>query len=67
MITDQNLWFWHAVFGFTGSCNDINILDVSALHQQFFDGSHSKIDFEFNLTNEYSTSYFIWWMEYTHN
>ena len=48
-ITDHNLWFWHAVFGFMGSCNDINILDVSPLHQQFLDGSHSKIDFEFTI------------------
>ena len=48
-ITDHNLWFWHAAFGFVDSCNDINILDVSPLHQQFLDGSHSKIDFEFNI------------------
>ena len=48
-IADHNLWFWHAVFGFTGSCNDINILDVSPLHQQFLDGSHPKIDFEFTI------------------
>ena len=34
-IIDHNLWFWHAAFGFMGSCNDINILDVSPLHQQF--------------------------------
>ena len=45
-MTDHNLWFWHAAFGFTGSCNDIHILDVSPLHQQFLDGSHSKIDFK---------------------
>ena len=32
-IVDQNLLFGHAVFGFVGSCNDINILDVSPLHQ----------------------------------
>ena len=32
-IADHNLWFWHAVFGFVGSCNDINILNVSPLHQ----------------------------------
>ena len=48
-ITDYNLLFWHAAFGFMGSCNDINILDVSPLHQQFLDGSHSKIDFEFTI------------------
>ena len=51
-ITDHNLWFWHAVFGFAGSCNDINILDVSPLHQQFLDGSHSKIDFELTIDKQ---------------
>ena len=51
-IADYNLWFWHAAFGFVGSCNDINILDVSPLHQQFLDGSHSKIDFEFTIDEQ---------------
>ena len=49
VITDHNLWFWYAAFGFAGSCNDINILDVSPLHQQFLDGSHSNIDFKFTI------------------
>ena len=52
VITDHNLWFWHAAFGFTGSCNDINILDVSPLHQQFLDGSHSKVDFKFTIDEQ---------------
>ena len=36
-VADNNLWFWHAAFDFTGSCNDINILDVSPLHTHFSD------------------------------
>ena len=48
-ITENNLWVWHAAFVLAGSCNDINILDVSPLHKQFLDGSHSKIDFEFTI------------------
>ena len=48
-ITDHNLWFWHTAFGFAGSCNDLNILDVSPLHQQFLDGLHSNIDFKFTI------------------
>ena len=51
-IVDHNLWFWHAASGFTGSCNDINILDVSPLHQQFLDGSHSKLISNLLLMNE---------------
>ena len=51
-IADHNLWFWHAVFGFTGSWNDTNILVVSPLHQQFLDGSHSKFDLEFTIDEQ---------------
>ena len=45
-VVDNNMWFWHAAFGFVGSCYDINILDVSLLHTCFLDGSHAKIDLE---------------------
>ena len=48
-VTDNNLWFWHAVFGFVGSCNDINILDISPLHTHFLDGSHAGIDFDYSI------------------
>ena len=48
-VADYNLWFWHAAFGFAGSSNDINILDVSPLHTRFLDGSHAAIDFEFTI------------------
>ena len=51
-ITDHNLWFRHAAFGFIGSCNDINSLDDSPLHQQFLDGSHSKINFKFTIDEQ---------------
>ena len=51
-IADHNLWFWHAAFGLAGSCNDINLIDVSPLHQQFLDGSHSKIDFKFTIDEQ---------------
>ena len=34
-VADNNLGFWHAAFGFPGTCNDINILDVSPLHTCF--------------------------------
>ena len=48
-VADNDLWFWHAVFGFVGSCNDINILDVSPLHICFLDGSHTKTDFDYSF------------------
>lgn len=46
-VADHNLRFWHVAFGFPGSCNNINILDVSPLHSRFLDGSHSEIDFPY--------------------
>ena len=59
-IADHNLWFWHAVFGLAGSCNDINLIDVSPLHQQFLDGSHSKIDFKFTISGFLQTKNLLW-------
>ena len=55
-VADSNLWFLHAVFGFAGSCNNINILDVSTLHPHFSDGSTIWLE------TMNSTSHFIWWM-----
>ena len=40
-IADHNSWFLHAVFGFAGSCNDINILDVSPPEHTYF--HHKKM------------------------
>ena len=44
-LADNNLWFWHAAFGFAGSSNDMNILDISRLHSFLLDGSHAKLSF----------------------
>ena len=35
-VADNNLWFWHAAFGFAGRSNDFSILDVSPLHICFW-------------------------------
>ena len=48
-VADNNLWFWHAAFGFAGSCNNISILDVSLLHTCFLDGSDGRIDFDYSI------------------
>jgi hypothetical protein len=34
-IVDYNLYFWHASFGYPGSLNDLNVLNVSTLVQKF--------------------------------
>ena len=51
-VTDNNLWFWHAAFGFVGSCKNINILDVSPLHTCFLDGHMQRLIF-YNSIGEF--------------
>ena len=43
-LCDYNLWFWHAAFGFAGSLNDINILNLSPLLESLLDGSFAEIE-----------------------
>ena len=38
------MWFWHAAFGYPGSLNDINILNLSPLLSQFTDGSFQELE-----------------------
>jgi hypothetical protein len=45
---DCNLRFWHCVFGYVGTMNDINIWD-SRLNQSLHDGSFEKNDFDFEI------------------
>ena len=45
VVAGNSLWFWHAVLGFAGSCNDINSLDISPLQIDFV---YSIGEFEFN-------------------
>jgi len=49
---DYNLWFWHCVFGYTGTMNDINIWDRSSLHQSLHDGTFEWNDFDFEIGGE---------------
>jgi hypothetical protein len=46
---DYNLWFWHCVFGYVGTMNDINIWDSSMLHQSLHDGTFESNDFVFEI------------------
>ena len=36
-ISDYHLWFWHASFGYPGTLNDINVLNVSTLLDKLTD------------------------------
>jgi hypothetical protein len=41
-LGDHQLWFWHASFGYAGSLNDLNILNISPLLESLVDGSFAK-------------------------
>jgi hypothetical protein len=46
---DYNLYAWHAVVGYAGTFNDINVRDSSLLHKSLVDGSFERNDFEFQI------------------
>ena len=48
-VADYNIWIWHCAFGFPGSLNDINIWERSPLLEMMQDGTHSEIDFPFEI------------------
>eukprot|EP00956_Cyclotella_meneghiniana_P027229 scaffold60647_cov51-Cyclotella_meneghiniana.AAC.4 len=59
-VADTNLWIWHRAFGFPGTLNDLNIWERSPLFQSMQDGTHSEIDFEFELDGQtFSKLYYL--------
>jgi hypothetical protein len=57
---DYQLWFWHCVFGYVGTMNDINIWDSSKLHKSLHDGSFEKNDFPFEIGGK--TFHKLWFL-----
>jgi hypothetical protein len=43
-LSDHHLWFWHASFGYAGSLNDLNILNLSPLLTSLCDGSFAELE-----------------------
>jgi len=41
-LCDYHLWFWHASFGYAGSLNDLNILNLSPFLDSLIDGSFAE-------------------------
>jgi Plant transposon protein len=37
-MADYHVWFWHASYGYPGSMNDLNVLNVSPLYNRLMDG-----------------------------
>jgi hypothetical protein len=48
-LADYHLWFWHASFGYAGSLNDLNILNLSPLLESLVDGSFVELEKSANV------------------
>jgi hypothetical protein len=42
-IADYNMWFRHASFGYAGSLNDCNILNLSTFLKSLVDGLYNQL------------------------
>ena len=45
---DQSLWVWHALFGLSGSNNDLNVLDRSPLVRKLVEDNANSVGFWVN-------------------
>ena len=45
VVVENNIWFWHALFGFPGMLNNINIWECSSLYESMINGWHDELDF----------------------
>jgi hypothetical protein len=43
-VADYNMWFWHAPFGYAGSLNDLNILNLSPFLESLVDGTFHNLE-----------------------
>jgi hypothetical protein len=58
-VVDGECWIWHAAFGYPGSLNDLNILDMSSTMERVFRGEFPP-SFTFLANNvAFKTVYFL--------
>lgn len=58
-VADGECWMWHAAFGYPGSLNDLNILDMSSTMERIFRGEFPP-RFTFIVNNVvFKTPYFL--------
>ncbi|XP_042423324.1 uncharacterized protein LOC122010925 [Zingiber officinale] len=57
-VASHDLWIWHAFFGVSGSCNDINVLYESTIFNNVLQGNMSEINFTMNDTT-YTKGYYL--------
>ncbi|XP_021744228.1 uncharacterized protein LOC110710265 [Chenopodium quinoa] len=57
-VADQDLWIWHAFFGMSGSCNDLNVLYRSPVFDDVLQGRAPPINFWVN-GHQYKLAYYL--------
>ncbi|XP_075663459.1 uncharacterized protein LOC142633070 [Castanea sativa] len=58
IVTLYDLWIWHAFFGFPGSHNDINVLELSYVFSELAEGRAPPVNYSIN-DNDYSMGYYL--------
>jgi hypothetical protein len=43
-ICDYHKFVWHASYGYAGTLNDINILNLSPFHERMLDGTFDRLE-----------------------
>ena len=66
-VVDNNLCFWHAAFGFSGTLNDINIWERSSVYKSMINGFHDKLDFKLMVDSVVFNNCFTLSMVFTLN
>jgi hypothetical protein len=58
VVATHNLWIWHAYFGMSGSCNDINVLQRSPVFSPYLRQQTPNVSFIVN-GNTYDMGYLL--------
>jgi Plant transposon protein len=61
-ISDYHLWFWHAAFGYAGTLNDVNILNLSPFLSSILDGTFEDLEMSctpYEISGQYFNSLFV--------
>ncbi|CAO2189305.1 unnamed protein product [Urochloa humidicola] len=57
-VASRDLWIWHAYFGLPGSCNDINVLQMSPIFSAYVRGESPPVQFTIN-GRTYDMGYYL--------
>jgi hypothetical protein len=58
VVASVDMWIWHAFFGMSGSCNDINVLHHSPLFDNLAQGIGPEVNYTVN-GREYNMRYYL--------